>query len=198
MFPCTFVVIDLYSLKYIVADLNFWQFTKIHVLKLLKPLYSYHQSITSSHQQYYILSKICSSDQDVFNHFMLVLQSLIGLIGLGPSGTFNVSSRYIHQVEQNIISNKNRQGRFTVDLFRKFNLFLPSVTYPDIRYWHLQHLSLLSRVAFFHQKLFNRLVSDLSGHLDYASPVPILGVEIDPGHLQHCTRCSLVAWKSWL
>ena len=66
-----------------------------------------------------------------------------------------------------------------------------------MKYWHLQNFSLKSRAALFQQKLFKLLVSNLSGHLNYASPVAILRVEIDPGQFEHCTRCSLVACKSW-
>ena len=126
----------------------------------------------------------------------MFLQSLIGLTGLGPWGTFNASSRYIHQWSRISLQRKTSLLIGSPSL-QKTAPFLPHSN-RDMKYWHLQNFSLKSRAALFQQKLFKLLVSNLSGHLNYASPVAILRVEIDPGQFEHCTRCSLVACKSWL
>ena len=155
------------------------------------PVCSKYPNLLQVEPRYALLTRIDSTD-DVTQ--FVFLQSLIGLTGLGPWGTFNASSGYIDQWSR-------------ISLQRKTSLLIGSPSLQktalphsnrDKKYWHLQNFSLKSRAALFQQKLFKLLVSNLSGHLNYASPVAILRVEIDPGNLKHCTRCSLVACKSWL
>ena len=62
-------------------------------------------------------------------------------------------------------------------------------------FFSIKIFSLLSRFTLFHQQLFNPLVSNLLGNLNDSPPVAVLGVEVDPGHLQHRTHRTLVPWK---